>query len=198
MFGGFFGTAAPATEFLILEVDGGVVGAVVVGAFRGEFAVFGSEAVMLRLGPFLELAFGVAGFFGVAGIKGVFKDVADGCAGLIDAAVEVDCSDDGFEGVFEHTVAVVGVVLALGFADAEGVGEPDVACEFCEGFTVDDLGAHTVEGAFVLFWFIAEEVFGDDEVEDGVAEEFEALVISRGGFEAGVREGLFQKIRVLE
>jgi hypothetical protein len=90
------------------------------------------------------------------------------------------------------------MVLALGFADAEDRREPDFTPQVCETSAIDEGGAHAVETAFVELRVFAVEVFGNEESEDRIAEEFEALVIAVGRVKAGVREGLFQEEGVLE
>lgn len=70
-----------------------------------------------------------------------------------------------------------------------------------EGSAVDQLSAGFGEGAFFGGWEAMEEFGGDGELEDGVAKEFEALVIVGGLFvphEGGVGEGLMEESPILE
>ena len=60
----------------------------------------------------------------------------------------------------------------------------------------DEVGADARQIALVGIAEAVEQQARDDEAEDGVAEEFEALVVV--GAEAAVREGPFQERRVAE
>ena len=89
-------------------------------------------------------------------------------------------------------------MTTLRLADAEGFVELNAAGNGCEGATIDDAGAHAVEGAFVGFRKLRVEMGGDEEVEDRVAEEFEALVIAGGEGKARMGEGAFEAFGILK
>ena len=193
-FGGLFGGAGAAAEFVACKEDGGAVGALVVGSFGGEIFVDGNFAGVVFLGPLLEPTFGVlAARAQFEGIDLIAKDVGDGLAGGRETTIEINRSDEGLKGIFEHGLARIGVVLAVGFAHFEVFSELLVVCRAGYVFAVDDAGAGAVEGTFVGVGEFCVEFLGDNEVEHGVAEKLQALVVASGAIAAGVREGLFEQ-----
>lgn len=155
------------------------------------------------LEDFLEFAFVVT--FGMGGLKlvEVFFEEGEGDAlGVGEATVEVDRAEEGFEDIGEVGVPIASAVNFFAIAEDEGLAEIDAAGGLGEGGSGDDGGAEFGEEAFFEVGEALEEVVGDDEFEDGIAEEFEALVIGRGGAdfarEAGVGECFLEETMILE
>ena len=90
------------------------------------------------------------------------------------AAVEVEGSEEGFEGIAVH-VTVVGRRDGA-FVQDEFV-EPDLHGELVEGVAAHEFAAQGGEVAFLLVGVALVEQVGDDGAEDGVAEVFEPLVV---------------------
>lgn len=183
-------------------VDGAFEDAVVVGTGHGGELVFGWVGG-LGLEEFLEFAFGVVeGGDGFEFAKGVAKGAENVLAGFVVAAVEEDGAEEGFVGVGEvgGTVAAAGGFFAAGkdevFAKSEAFGLGG------EGAAVDHLGAGFGERAFADAGEAGVEFAGEDEAEDRVAEEFQALVVRNdsGRFmcNGGVGKGEFQQVGLLE
>lgn len=195
---GFFGATTTAGYFLVFNRNGAGVMAVVVGAVGVELAIVRGASVVMPLGEFLEPGLGVARLPRVGLLEGFRKERGDDALGGIQSTVEVNCADECFEGVLQHGVAGFGVMIALRLADAQGLGEMHAARDGCEGAAIDNAGAHAVEGALVRLGELREELRGDEEVEDGIAEEFEALVIAGGKGKAGMGEGAMEAFRILK
>lgn len=96
--------------------------------------------------------------------------------GRLEAAVEVDGAEDRLEGVPEDRGARASAGEVFLAAEVEEVADADGAAFFGEDGLADEEGLDLGEVALTLVAVAFEEVLGDDEVEDGVAEEFEALV----------------------
>ncbi len=202
-FGFFFGfSASGADEFFVdeqLDFEGAVVGF----AFDGGDFVGDGFVAEFWLDEFLEAAFGVgelgAGFEGGADVA---VPAEDGFFGGGEIAVEVEGADEGFEGVFEAGGAVLAVVLDFAAAHQEAFVESEVAGEIAEETAFGEDGAVFGEGAFAFVGVEGEEFLGEDEVENGVAEEFEALVVGFFfgvvGLVGGVDHAFAQELRVSE
>jgi len=67
-------------------------------------------------------------------------------------------------------------VRALALADADMLVERDFAGEGTERAAFDEGEAFGAECAFAVFGIESVEGFGEDELEDGVAQKFEPLV----------------------
>ena len=89
------------------------------------------------------------------------------------AAVEVDGTDEGFEGI---AVDVVVVGLGLEVGDDELV-EARVLGQLVERLALDDVAARVGEEAFGLLGEVLEDDVTHDGAEYGVAEEFQPLVV---------------------
>ena len=198
-FGRFFGAARAATKFFAAEEDAGTIDAVVVGSLRRELFVGGHFAAMVLLRPLLQFPFGVLAASGQFDrIDLVAEEGKDGVASSFQPTIEVDCADKGFEGVFEHGLARFGVVLVVGIADFEVFAEILAHSHAGEGFAVDDASAAAIERALVGLGEFGIEGICYDEVEHGVAEELEALIIAARTVATGVGEGELEQGLVLK
>jgi hypothetical protein len=114
------------------------------------------------------------------------------------SAVEIDGGDDGFiDGGGEGA----GHFFARGnaFADDEEFGETGFVGDFGAGSAGDDGRFYFCEIAFEVVGKLLEKGLANDDVEDGVAEEFHAFIAVEAMIgDGGVGEGLFQEIRVFE
>ena len=84
---------------------------------------------MLLLSPFLQASFRVAWTRRLPGrlLYRVAQRAQDEGASGFDAAVEVNRTDEGFEGVFEHTGTGFRVVLPLGVTDLQDGADAECA-----------------------------------------------------------------------
>ena len=117
-------------------------------------------------------------------------EVADGFEAGVEC-IEIDGGDDGLCGVGQQGGLVAAPVLLGAFAEEEKLGEAEGFAEACHALAADQSGAHTGEFAFGAVRELAVEGFGDDEAEDGVAEEFELLVVGSGGIFVLGEESVF-------
>ena len=97
-----------------------------------------------------------------------------------EAAVEVEGGDDGFKGVGEQGGLATASTGLLSAAEADVVAEADAGGDVAEMTAADEGGAETGELALAGVGEAAEEGFGCEEAEDGVADELKLLVIGAG------------------
>jgi hypothetical protein len=132
------------------------------------------------LSGFLEGALIVDGQFFVAGFFGV--EVADDhgedeLADDVDAGVEVEGGDEGFDGVGEESAfgAPAGKLFAT--TKEEMVTETKLDGDVVEVAGTDEVGFELGEATFGVGGVTADERFADEEAEDGVAKELELFVV---------------------
>lgn len=179
-FGEFFGGAAAGGEEVGVEEDAGLVFALVVLA--GDVGGFVAEGVVAVAGLdfFLEGALGVFDDGGGGGGGEVAEEGEDEAAGGVEAGVEVEGTDQGFESVFEVAGALAALGVVFAGAEAEAGGQAEGEGEGGKGAAVEEGGAAATEGALAVGGEGVKEGVAEEVLEDGVAEEFEALVILWG------------------
>lgn len=156
-------------------------------ARRGEFEL---------LGVFLERAFEVAyRGFAVGSVVGESLDdmSVDEVAGDFESAVKVESGNQGLVGVGEKSP--LGTASAHLFAAAE----TEIAAEmkhfggFVQPLGTDEVGFAFGKTAFGQTGIEGDKLLSDEESEDGIAEEFQLLVIAknaRSGYRAFEAIGL--------
>ena len=161
-----------------------MVGAALVGEDVVGLSGAGGLEVLLQ-GGFVVAdgsAEGVAGLHGEVKIgQGGLDDVLfDEGAGGVEAAVEIEGGDDGFKGVGEKCGLPAAAALFFAAAEAEERAEVDASGDLAEMTAADERGAETSQFALAGGGEAAEERFGDDEAENGVADELELFVVGGG------------------
>jgi len=177
---GFFFAGPPAAgEASLVDDDADFEALAVVGSFFvEEFVAWGG--VEGALGVLLEHAFEVAlMLFGVSFVKEGPDEIEDELAGGFDAAVEIDGTDERFEGggtagggqfsMIDHS-----------FSDAEEAAQADVFGDVGTGAAGDNHALDFGELAFEVAGKASVEFGTDDHTEDGVAKEFESFVAFQG------------------
>src|SRR6266511_1626555 len=96
-------------------------------------------------------------------------------------AVEVDGRDHGLHGVGEDRRLVAAARRGLALAEQQRRAQVRLARHLGDHLTVDDRGAQLRQLALGHIRVLGEHVVGDDEAEDGIAEELEPLVRQRVG-----------------
>ena len=121
---------------------------------------------------------------GSAGVK-MWRSMK--AAAVAQAGVEVEGGDDGLEGVREQGGFGAAAAALLALAEAEAGAEVEAEGHLAEVAAADDGGAEAGELALAGVGEAAVEGLGDDQAEDGVAEELELLVVgARVGEALGV------------
>jgi len=133
---------------------------------------------------------GVAGLQGEVEIgEGRLDDMSlDEGAGGVEAAIEIEGGDDGFEGIGEQGWLFAAATLLFSAAEEKEVSQADAGGYMAEVVAADERGAETGELSFSGGGEATEERFGDGETEDGVADELQLLVVG-GGIERGFGVG---------
>jgi hypothetical protein len=141
---------------------------------------------------------------GESGLDDVFFDEGPGG---VEASVEIEGGDDGFESVRQERGFFAAAGLFFATPEAQEGAEIDAGGYLAEMTAADERGAEAGEFALAGGWEAAEESFGDGEAEDSVSDELELLVV--GGWvgeglgvglvgERTVGEGPGEEIRALE
>jgi hypothetical protein len=175
-FGGFFALALATGQFDSAMMDGTLEDAVVVGAGGRD------DGIMRGLGgdsleEFLEFAFGVFedGNNGEAA-EGVLELVQNKIAGGFKAAIEKDGAQERLEGVGQGGGALAAAVLLLAAAEQQVFAEAETPAMLGQGAAIDHFGASLGERAFAHGGEFFVELASEDELQDGVTEELEALI----------------------
>lgn len=116
-------------------------------------------------------------------------------AGGLEATIHVNRPDNAFEGVGQCGRPVAAAAGFLAPSHHEVVAEPQFAREDAERGTGDESGAQFGQAAFAEIREQAEEVLGDDQLDDGVAEELQALVVKCVGLALKRNAGVCQRLR---
>ena len=171
----------------------GVVGAGLIGEDVLGLAGSGGLEMLLKGGFVVSdgSAEGVAGVKGCVEIRecGLDDLFLDEAAGGGESAVEVEGGDDGFERVGEDGGFAASSAVLFATAEEDVVAEADAEGDVAEVTAADDGGAEAGELALAGVGEALEEGFGGEEAEDGVADEFELLVVG-AGVGGGAGEGL--------
>jgi hypothetical protein len=125
---------------------------------------------------------GVAALHGEVKIReGGLDDVLfDEGAGGVEAAIEVEGGDDGFEGVGKKGGLPAATALFFAATETEERAEIDAGGDLAEVAAADEGGTKTGQFALTGGGEAMEERFGDDEAENGVADELELFVVGGG------------------
>jgi hypothetical protein len=111
----------------------------------------------------------------------------------LESAIDVDRPGKRFKGVREIRGPATAAAGEFAFAEEEVGSELKAVGEEVERLTRDETAAQLREAALTFARVTSEEFFGEDELNHGVAEVFEPLVIRLCPFrlagETGVREG---------
>lgn len=185
----------------------------VVGAALGLDCVFGL-AVVAGLEQFLKGGFGVADGFCSAhlvaecGRSGLENFPQDEAAGGPEATVEVKSCHDSFDAICEQGGFFASAAALFTASEEHVFAEVEARGDLAKVLAADEFGAEAGKLAFAQLGIAAAEVFGDEEADDGVAEELKLLVVGGcavGGVEPGelplvgeraVGEGANEQIRL--
>ena len=125
------------------------------------------------------------------------QPVADGP----EPEIEIERAGDGLEGRRQEQGSATAAALGLALAEHQVGPELDPAGQSGEPGRRHDGGAAGAEIALVVVWVAGVERLGDGEVDHGVTEELEALVVPEGDvgvlvLPARMDERLFEEIEV--
>jgi hypothetical protein len=112
-----------------------------------------------------------------AGQRGLDDVLVDEGAGGVEAAIEIERGDDGFEGVGEERGFTAASALLFSAAEKKKRAELDAGGDLAEMAAADQGGAETGELAFAGVGETEEKGFGDGQTENGVAYELKLLVV---------------------
>ena len=114
----------------------------------------------------------------------------------VEAAVEEGRADQRLERVGEDRRAQRAAAARLAFAEAQRLGQAELERDAVQAVLAHEVGAHAGQVALVGVAEALEQQARDDQAQDRVAEELEALVVV--GAEAAVGQRAFQQGRVAE
>jgi hypothetical protein len=152
---------------------------------------------LATLQPFLQPGLGIllglaGGQLDQAGFEPAQHDLAAG----LEACVEMDSSDDGFDRVGKDGIAAVATALHLARPQFQAFAQFQPARQLRERRFAHQAGPRAGQGAFVGLGPTLVERLGDDQVDQGITEELQAFVVRRSG--AAVPEGLLQQFGLFE
>jgi hypothetical protein len=101
-------------------------------------------------------------------------------AGGIEAAIEVEGGDDGFESVGEKGGLAAAAALFFAATETEERAQVDAGGDLAQVAATDEGGAETSQFALAGGREAMEERFGDDEAENSVAYELKLFVVGGG------------------
>ena len=198
----FFALPCPSAEFAATPGNDGFeeFGVIRAGltddAVGGRFGIDGLEA-------FLEIALGIGLDEAIAELVELSaEDADDKLRGGIQPGIDVNGPDDGFERIGERGVPLAAAAGLLATAHDEVRTEADLTGEAGERFGAHQMGAGLREAAFIGLGQPGEKLMAEGELEDGITEEFEALVVDAGALglvaHARMREGLSEESELAE
>jgi hypothetical protein len=124
-----------------------------------------------------------------------------GAAGRLDACIEIDSTGERFAGVLQRGGAKAAAGLLLGGAEFDQAVEAQFARQPDQEGPLGERSAAPAELAFACLGVGPVEGLGNDDLQHGVAEEFEALVAGDArahGYRRGMAQGIVQKRLVPE
>ncbi len=175
--GVFFAAAAATSKQGSLPGDGGeeILG-VIRSILRDDLVEWWCSAD--RLYHFLKLAFGIDVQRAVMQRSEILgKEMCGKALCCVVARIEVNGPGDGFQGIRERGVTIAATIGLFATAHAQMGAESDAACDACERLGGDQLRTCLREDAFIGLWQSLEEQMGKSELQHGIAQEFEALVV---------------------
>lgn len=175
--GVFFAAAAATSKQGSLPGDGGEEILGVIGSILTNDLVVRWRSAD-GLNHLLKLAFGIDVQRAVMQRSEILgKEMCGKALCCVVARIEVNGTGDGFQGISECGVAISAAISLFATAHAQMEAESDAACDACERLGGDQLRTCLREDAFIGLWQSLEEQMGKSELQHGIAQEFEALVV---------------------
>jgi hypothetical protein len=175
-FGGFLAFTLTAGEFNAIVMDGAFKEPVVVGASGGDDVILGGVGGN-GLQQFLKFTFGIfergndreSPYSAVELAKYEFT-------GRVKAAVEENSAEKGLKRICQSRRTIAATVKFFASAEDEMLAQAKLPSLLGERAAVDEFGARFRERSFAERREILVELASENELEDGITEEFEALV----------------------
>jgi hypothetical protein len=120
----------------------------------------------------------------------VFDDAAD----FRIAAIQVDGAEDGLQRVGQDRGPAKAPAFQLALAQAQVGRQRQALGDVGQGGLLDQVRAHPRQVAFVHFGVLGEQQRGNDEIQHGIPQEFQALVVRHAM--AAVGQGPLQQGRI--
>lgn len=120
----------------------------------------------------------------------------DKIAAGVEAGVQIDGADNGFERIGEDGGAPPAAAFEFAPAQYDLIGQPDLAADLGQLFPLDQGGPEAGQFALARLGETLVQGIGDDKTQQGVAEVLQPFVIVPAS--AAVRQGLLQQAAVIE
>ena len=185
-----FGTQAARVD-AALDVEH----ARMVGTAR-RYQIVRRQWLTARLQPFLQACLRILVVRCRRGSKPWRDEGAHKFAAGNPAAVEMNRSDERFERVGQDRIATESSALQLAGPQVQRITEVEIARDRGEGRLADQARTQARQLAFVRLGEFLEKKFGNDHVDQRVAEELQPLVVARTS--AAVSQRAFAQPRVVE
>ncbi|MCY1398769.1 hypothetical protein D9M71_138090 [compost metagenome] len=112
------------------------------------------------------------------------------------ARIQIDGANQGFQGVGQDRFAAETATLQFARTQAQVFAQVKTACQHGQGFTLHQARTQARQLAFARLRETFEQRLAGDEVENGITEELQTLVIAPG--ETAVGQGQDHQFLVLE
>ena len=129
-------------------------------------------------------------------VQGLVEPGQHHLAAGLETGIQVHRADDGLDGVGEDRIAAVAAALHFPRPQLEPVAQLQAARQFGQRGLAHQAGTGPGQRPLVGLGPTLVQRLGDDQVDQGVTEEFQAFVVRRSG--AAVPEGLLQQFRFAE
>lgn len=198
----FFAFSGSTAEFAATPGDDGFEEFGVIRAGLADDAV-GRRFGIDGLEAFLEIAFGIGLDEAIAELVELSAEHADDkLRGGIEPGIDVNGPDDGFQCISECGIPLAASAGLFATPHDQVRAEADLTGEAGERFGAHQMGAGLGEAAFIGIWKAGEKLMTESELEDGIAEEFEALIVEAGALGlvayARMRESLSEESELAE
>ena len=185
MLGDLLRAAGALPQDLAVNDGAGGEDPLVIGTGSGDLV--GGVAELVDGGELLEARLPVqARAAGAGRLQEAGDEPGDDSAGLLQAVGEVGGADEGLDRVGQDGVLVPSARERLTLAELDELPQPQVAGDGGQGRLGDGGRTHFGELALGDLRVGAVEVLGDDDAQDGVAQELQALIMLHSGVLEGV------------
>ncbi len=165
-----------------------------------DFVAWGFRGIRLEI--FLQRTFGILHLGQLVHVIQLgLKLFEDGGKSTVLTAIQIHRPDDSLKGIREDGGTAASTICLLTPAHDEVFAEIEMEGAFGERGLIHHPGTAFGEGAFIRIGKAIVEFAGKAELEDGVTEEFQALIVLRFTDlmgHGGMREGKAQELRLEE
>ena len=99
--------------------------------------------------------------------------------GLIKIGIKAHCGKHRLHGIGQNRRATEPPAFQFTHTQKQAIANIQFGGDFCQGVLVDQIGTQTRQLAFGHVWKSQKQDFGHGVIQNGVADEFQALIVAR-------------------